>query len=58
MTMCNMAVEAGARSSALAPTPESKTCVNLPEQNIRLADGSVIPFEIDQLRKQSLPLQR
>ena len=30
--------------------------VNLPEQNIRLADGSVIPFEIDELRKQSLLL--
>ncbi|VVN65757.1 3-isopropylmalate dehydratase small subunit [Pseudomonas fluorescens] len=30
--------------------------VDLPEQNIRLADGSVIPFEIDELRKQSLLL--
>jgi 3-isopropylmalate/(R)-2-methylmalate dehydratase small subunit len=30
--------------------------VNLPEQNIRLADGTVIPFEIDELRKQSLLL--
>ncbi|MNL05269.1 3-isopropylmalate dehydratase small subunit [compost metagenome] len=30
--------------------------VNLPEQTIELADGSVIPFEIDQLRKQSLLL--
>ncbi|WP_434679828.1 3-isopropylmalate dehydratase small subunit [Pseudomonas sp. R1-18] len=28
--------------------------VDLPEQKIRLADGAVIPFEIDQLRKQSL----
>ena len=28
--------------------------VNLPEQTIELADGTVIPFEIDQLRKQSL----
>jgi 3-isopropylmalate/(R)-2-methylmalate dehydratase small subunit len=30
--------------------------IDLPEQNIRLADGSVIPFEIDELRKQSLLL--
>ncbi|WP_338586260.1 3-isopropylmalate dehydratase small subunit [Pseudomonas sp. MAG733B] len=30
--------------------------VNLPEQTLELADGSVIPFEIDQLRKQSLLL--
>jgi 3-isopropylmalate/(R)-2-methylmalate dehydratase small subunit len=30
--------------------------VNLPEQTIALADGTVIPFEIDQLRKQSLLL--
>ena len=30
--------------------------VNLPEQSIRLADGSAIPFEIDELRKQSLLL--
>ncbi|WP_448107383.1 3-isopropylmalate dehydratase small subunit [Pseudomonas azerbaijanoccidentalis] len=30
--------------------------VNLPEQTIELADGSVIPFELDQLRKQSLLL--
>lgn len=30
--------------------------VNLPEQTIELADGTVIPFEIDQLRKQSLLL--
>ncbi|HEF4760080.1 TPA: 3-isopropylmalate dehydratase small subunit [Pseudomonas putida] len=30
--------------------------VNLPEQTIELADGNVIPFEIDQLRKQSLLL--
>ena len=30
--------------------------VNLPEQTIALADGSVIGFEIDQLRKQSLLL--
>lgn len=30
--------------------------VNLPEQTIELADGSVITFEIDQLRKQSLLL--
>ena len=30
--------------------------IDLPEQNIRLADGTVIPFEIDELRKQSLLL--
>ena len=30
--------------------------VDLPEQNIRLANGAVIPFEIDELRKQSLLL--
>ncbi|PTU04692.1 3-isopropylmalate dehydratase small subunit [Pseudomonas sp. HMWF031] len=30
--------------------------VNLPEQTIELADGTVIPFEIDLLRKQSLLL--
>jgi 3-isopropylmalate/(R)-2-methylmalate dehydratase small subunit len=30
--------------------------VSLPEQEIRLADGAVIPFEIDHLRKQSLLL--
>ena len=30
--------------------------VNLPEQIIELVDGNVIPFEIDQLRKQSLLL--
>lgn len=28
--------------------------IDLPEQKIRLEDGAVIPFEIDQLRKQSL----
>lgn len=30
--------------------------VNLPEQTIALTDGTVIPFEIDQLRKESLLL--
>ncbi|KDD66653.1 3-isopropylmalate/(R)-2-methylmalate dehydratase small subunit [Pseudomonas sp. BT76 TE3572] len=34
----------------------AKIRVNLPEQKIELADGAVIPFEIDQLRKQSLLL--
>ncbi|VVP81493.1 3-isopropylmalate dehydratase small subunit 1 [Pseudomonas fluorescens] len=34
----------------------ARISVNLPEQSIELADGSVIPFEIDQLRKQSLLL--
>lgn len=32
----------------------ARISVNLPEQTIALADGNVIPFEIDQLRKQSL----
>lgn len=31
-------------------------CVDLPEQRITLADGEVIPFQIDELRKQSLLL--
>ncbi|MNY64078.1 3-isopropylmalate dehydratase small subunit [compost metagenome] len=30
--------------------------MNLPEQTIELADGTLIPFEIDELRKQSLLL--
>jgi 3-isopropylmalate/(R)-2-methylmalate dehydratase small subunit len=30
--------------------------VNLPEQTIELVDGTLIPFEIDELRKQSLLL--
>lgn len=34
----------------------AKINVNLPEQTIELADGAVIHFEIDQLRKQSLLL--
>jgi 3-isopropylmalate/(R)-2-methylmalate dehydratase small subunit len=34
----------------------AKISVNLPEQKIELADGAVIPFQIDQLRKQSLLL--
>ncbi|NUU35464.1 3-isopropylmalate dehydratase small subunit [Pseudomonas sp. C2B4] len=34
----------------------ARISVNLPEQTLSLADGSVIPFEIDQLRKQSLLL--
>lgn len=34
----------------------SNICINLPDQLIELADGTVIPFEIDQLRKQSLLL--
>ncbi|WP_137805173.1 3-isopropylmalate dehydratase small subunit [Pseudomonas sp. G(2018)] len=32
----------------------ARISVNLPEQTIALADGGMIPFEIDQLRKQSL----
>ncbi|MDR6607190.1 3-isopropylmalate dehydratase small subunit [Pseudomonas synxantha] len=34
----------------------AKISVNLPDQRIELADGSVIPFQIDELRKQSLLL--
>ena len=34
----------------------AKINVSLPEQTIELADGAVIHFEIDQLRKQSLLL--
>lgn len=34
----------------------AKITVNLPEQTIELSDGTKIPFEIDQLRKQSLLL--
>ena len=34
----------------------AKISVNLPAQQIELADGAVIAFEIDQLRKQSLLL--
>lgn len=34
----------------------AKITVNLPEQTIQLSDGTKIPFEIDQLRKQSLLL--
>lgn len=34
----------------------ARISVNLPEQTIALADGSVIAFEIDELRKQSLLL--
>jgi len=34
----------------------ARISVNLPQQTIELADGSVIAFEIDELRKQSLLL--
>ena len=34
----------------------ARISVNLPEQTIELADGTLIPFEIDELRKQSLLL--
>ncbi|QZI70044.1 3-isopropylmalate dehydratase small subunit [Pseudomonas protegens] len=34
----------------------AKMSINLPEQRIELADGSVIPFQLDELRKQSLLL--
>ncbi|MCU0117413.1 3-isopropylmalate dehydratase small subunit [Pseudomonas sp. B2M1-30] len=43
-----------AEASSIAAT--AQISVNLPEQHIELADGSVIGFEIDQLRKQSLLL--
>ncbi|VVN67698.1 3-isopropylmalate dehydratase small subunit [Pseudomonas fluorescens] len=43
-------------ASVISDTQSATISVNLPEQNIRLADGSVIPFEIDELRKQSLLL--
>lgn len=41
-----------AEVSSVAAT--ARISVNLPEQTIALADGGMIPFEIDQLRKQSL----
>ena len=45
------------RIAAVTGNPATaRISVNLPEQTIELADGSVIPFEIDQLRKQSLLL--
>lgn len=40
----------------VSDAPTARIEVNLPEQTIELADGTVIPFEIDQLRKQSLLL--
>jgi 3-isopropylmalate/(R)-2-methylmalate dehydratase small subunit len=43
-------------ASVISDAQSATISVNLPEQNIRLADGSVIPFEIDELRKQSLLL--
>ncbi|MGJ7517069.1 3-isopropylmalate dehydratase small subunit [Pseudomonas baetica] len=43
-------------ASVISVPATAQISVNLPEQTIELADGSVIPFEIDQLRKQSLLL--
>jgi 3-isopropylmalate/(R)-2-methylmalate dehydratase small subunit len=43
--------------AALTSDPATaRISVNLPEQTIELADGKVIAFDIDQLRKQSLLL--
>ncbi|NUT77971.1 3-isopropylmalate dehydratase small subunit [Pseudomonas sp. C1C7] len=45
------------RVAEVVSRPETAgICVNLPEQTLALADGSVIRFEIDQLRKQLLLL--
>ena len=43
-------------AGVISDAQTAKICVNLPDQIIELADGTVIPFEIDQLRKQSLLL--
>ena len=43
-------------ASVISDASTARIEVNLPEQTIELADGTVIPFEIDQLRKQSLLL--
>jgi 3-isopropylmalate/(R)-2-methylmalate dehydratase small subunit len=43
-------------ASVISVAATAHISVNLPEQTIGLADGTVIPFEIDQLRKQSLLL--
>lgn len=45
------------RVAAVISNPvTARISVNLPEQTIELADGTLIPFEIDELRKQSLLL--
>jgi 3-isopropylmalate/(R)-2-methylmalate dehydratase small subunit len=43
-------------AAVISNAQTAKINVNLPEQIIELADGAVIHFEIDQLRKQSLLL--
>ena len=43
-------------AGVISDAQTAKICVNLPDQIIELANGTVIPFEIDQLRKQSLLL--
>ncbi|WP_085729425.1 3-isopropylmalate dehydratase small subunit [Pseudomonas sp. R37(2017)] len=43
-------------AAAVSDPATARISVNLPEQTIELADGNVIAFEIDQLRKQSLLL--
>jgi 3-isopropylmalate/(R)-2-methylmalate dehydratase small subunit len=43
-------------AAVISVAATAQISVNLPEQIIELADGSVIPFDIDPLRKQSLLL--
>ena len=43
-------------TASVSDPATARISVNLPEQTIELADGNVIAFEIDQLRKQSLLL--
>jgi 3-isopropylmalate/(R)-2-methylmalate dehydratase small subunit len=43
-------------AAVVSQSTTAQIIVNLPEQTITLANGSVIDFEIDQLRKQSLLL--
>ncbi|WP_095195221.1 3-isopropylmalate dehydratase small subunit [Pseudomonas sp. Irchel 3A7] len=50
--LCEAQLKQIAEVTSVAAT--ARISVNLPEQTIALADSSVIPFEIDQLRKQSL----
>jgi 3-isopropylmalate/(R)-2-methylmalate dehydratase small subunit len=50
--LCEVRLKQIAEVTSVAAT--ARISVNLPEQTIALADGNVIPFEIDQLRKQSL----
>jgi 3-isopropylmalate/(R)-2-methylmalate dehydratase small subunit len=43
-------------AAVISDPATARISVNLPEQTIELADGKIIAFEIDQLRKQSLLL--